>query len=174
MTHQEALTLIEKAAPRRGGIWADMGAGSGIFTLALGELVGPEGKVYAVDKSPEIFQIKPPDAQRFAGIFPVQADFTHPLEIADLDGILMANALHFVRDPSSLLRQLAQKIKPGGHLLLVEYDSETANPWVPYPVSRRRFRELAEAAGLTVPEEIGRMRSRYHNGDIYVGKAGRK
>lgn len=174
MTHQEALTLIEKATPRRGGIWADLGAGSGTFTLALGELVGPDGQVFAVDKSPEIFNINPPDIQKFAGVFPIQADFTQALELPKLDGILMANALHFVRDQAKLLRQLASNISPGGHLLLVEYDSDTANPWVPYPVSRRRFREIAEAAGLTTPEEIGRMRSRYHNGDIYVGKAGRK
>ena len=51
MTHQQAKSLIEKGVKNPSGIWADIGAGTGVFTLALRDLL-EGGKIYAVDKSP--------------------------------------------------------------------------------------------------------------------------
>lgn len=161
MRHDEALELIRDAvAP--GGVWADLGAGTGTFTRALGELIGPDGTVWAVDRGEEAVRalraLELPDGGEPTV---VQADFTRPLELPPLDGILMANALHFVRDQEGVLRRLARHLRPGGRLVLVEYDRKRGNPWVPHPIPPERFQALAVAAGLSSPREVGRRRSSY-------------
>jgi hypothetical protein len=82
----------------------------------------------------------------------VEADFTRPfalggLEKGALDGMLSANALHFVRDAESVLPQLAAWLRPGGRVVLIEYDRRPASRWVPYPIPIERLPTLAAAAG---------------------------
>src|SRR5439155_12617791 len=90
------------------------------------------------------------------GVIPVVADFTKPFDLtglgdAGLDGMLFANALHFVRDPAPVLARLAAWLRPGGRAVVVEYDRRRANPWVPYPIWAERVSELVVYAGISVP-----------------------
>jgi hypothetical protein len=66
-----------------------------------------------------------------ATIIPRQADVLRPLDLWLLDGILMANLLHFVRDQTGLLRRVAAHLCPTGRFLIVEYEQPTPIPWVP-------------------------------------------
>jgi len=50
MDHHDYVNLLRPALLEPGGRWADLGAGSGAFTLALRELVGPQASLYAVDR----------------------------------------------------------------------------------------------------------------------------
>jgi precorrin-6B methylase 2 len=50
MDHSDHVNLLRPANLPFGGTWADFGAGTGAFTLALRELVGPHANIYAVDK----------------------------------------------------------------------------------------------------------------------------
>jgi len=125
-----------------GGRWADLGAGDGAFTYALAELLGPEAHITAVDK----------DAGRVRALerdFDVRvADFTHPLDLRDLDGVVMANSLHFVRDKQPVLQSVRRMLRPGGRLIIVEYGADRGNPWVPYPFTYARWEEMAARAGF--------------------------
>ncbi len=47
-----------------------------------------------------------------------------------------------------MLAELVAWLRPGGRVVLVEYDRRNANPWVPYPIAVSRLTELADAAGL--------------------------
>jgi ubiquinone/menaquinone biosynthesis C-methylase UbiE len=138
MTHREAIGLLDNpalrelaAAPQH---WADLGCGTGIFTLALAHYLAPGSTIDAIDLHPGIKKQTTPNN---VTITPRTADFTSPsLGLQNLDGILIANALHYVRDKPALLQTLHAALKPGGLFLLVEYDTDTPVPrWVPYPLS---------------------------------------
>ena len=49
MNHHDHVNLLRPANLQPGGVWADFGAGSGAFTLALRELIGPNAEIYAID-----------------------------------------------------------------------------------------------------------------------------
>ncbi len=168
MNDSQAIALIKSGVDPQSRIWADLGAGTGMFTLALRELL-PEGKVYAVDKNPHVLW-------RIAGGSPVEvvveeADFTRPMELPPLDGIVMANALHYVAEPADTLGRITSLLKPGGVFLLVEYETEQPRPpWIPYPLPFQRFVEAAAAAGLPEPEELERVPSAYGHRYIYSAR----
>ena len=73
-----------------------------------------------------------------------------------LDGIVMANSLHFFRDKQRILHLVGTWLKPGGVLLLVEYNVDKGNMWVPYPLSFESFRTLAPRAGFSEPRLLAR------------------
>ncbi len=169
MTSSDALTLLRPAISSPTGAWADLGAGTGMFTLALRQLL-ESGTIYAVDKNPHVLW-------SIAGGSPVEvivheADFTRPLELPPLDGIVMANALHYAPDPVATLKNILTCLRPGAPFLLVEYETEQARPpWIPYPLPFRRFVEVALEAGLSEPEELARVASDYGRRYIYSALA---
>jgi ubiquinone/menaquinone biosynthesis C-methylase UbiE len=155
MDHRDHVNLLRPAQLAPGGRWADLGAGSGAFTLALRELVGAEASLYAVDRDKaRLGELERAWRVRFgdvAGLHLLHADFTRPLDLPALDGLLMANSLHFHQDKVSVLRQVGTLLKPGGRLLVVEYNVDVGNLWVPYPFSFEKFQVLATQAGFSPP-----------------------
>ena len=159
MDHTDHVTLLRPANLPAGGTWADLGAGSGAFTLALRELVGAQADVYAVDRDgARLEQLEQAWRLRFGDttrLHLLPADFTRPLELPALDGVEMANSLHYYKDKEKILRQVGTFLKPGGRLLLVEYNVDSGNMWVPYPLSFESFQALAARAGFTAPRLLG-------------------
>jgi ubiquinone/menaquinone biosynthesis C-methylase UbiE len=154
-----------------GGSWADLGAGTGAFTLALAELVGPGGEVIAVDRDRgalrELERALRPGA---ATVRTLGADFTKPIELPSLDGIVMANSLHFVRDKTPVLALVRGMLKASGRLLLVEYDADNGNHWVPHPLSFETWRALADLSGFRGTRELASVPSRFL-GRIYSAES---
>ena len=165
MNHADHVRLLAGGVRQNeGGTWADLGAGSGAFTLALADLIGPHGVIHAVDRDRgalaelrSSFVSAVPQAEVRTHV----ADFTRPLELADLDGIVMANSLHFVDDKIPVVALLRRYLRSGGRLLLVEYDSDHGNPYVPHPMTFETWRSLAAEAGFVDTQRLASVPSRF-------------
>jgi SAM-dependent methyltransferase len=152
--------------------WVDVGAGMGAFTLALADLLGPGATVVALDRDAGALEA---NARAVAARFPattletVVADLTDPPDLSPLDGIVAANSLHFVprERQVAVVRRLATLVRPGGRFIVVEYDADRGNPWVPHPFGFDRWRAMAAQGGLRETERIGRVPSRFL-GAIYA------
>jgi ubiquinone/menaquinone biosynthesis C-methylase UbiE len=167
VNHADHVQLIEKGIDRdSGGVWADLGAGSGAFTLALRDIAGPDVDLIAIDRDRASLQTLRATMERnFPGtrLRLIEADIAGHLPLPPLDGIVAANAIHFVPSPNqiALLRGWRAYLKPEGRLVVVEYDTDSGNRWAPYPMSYTAFRETARAAGFTDPALLGSRPSRW-------------
>jgi SAM-dependent methyltransferase len=165
MDHGDHVGLL-RAAVEPGGTWTDIGAGEGAFTLALADLLGPGGRIVAVDRDGRALRTNEAAVRaRFPEVVmsALNADMTRPLTLPALDGIVAANSLHFVppEERVAVIRALAAHVRPGRPFVVIEYDTDRGNPWVPHPFSYASWERLAESAGLTETRLIGRVPSRF-------------
>jgi trans-aconitate methyltransferase len=129
--------------------WADLGSGSGAFTLALAELLAPGSTIHAMDRDGSTLRKIPP-AHEGVIITTHRGDFTkHDWPFTKLDGILMANSLHYVDDHAAFIRACEPHMTSPRRFLIVEYDTDQPNRWVPYPLSQARLIALFRAAGYS-------------------------
>ena len=162
--HADHVALIRAAVEDRPGTWADLGSGTGAFTLALADVLGGRGSVVSVDRDGRALEEQ---RGHMRSAFPAQfvrfvrADFTRALGLPELDGLLMANSLHFVREKEDVLRRILAYLRPGGRFVLIEYDADHGNPWVPHPLSYPMWERLAPTVGLVATRLIGRVPSRF-------------
>jgi ubiquinone/menaquinone biosynthesis C-methylase UbiE len=169
MNHNDHVNLLQKGIPEKGGNWADLGSGSGAFTLALADLIGPSGKIYTIDKDKRALKEQ---EKAMRSNFPnttveyITADFTLPLALPKLDGMVMANSLHYVRHKDPLLQLIRDYLRPDGRFILVEYNTDRGNMWVPYPLTYRTWETLARQNGFTNTQLLSTVPSRYF-GEIY-------
>jgi ubiquinone/menaquinone biosynthesis C-methylase UbiE len=166
VNHSDLVALIKEGITQRGGRWADLGSGQGAFTLALADLLGPGTHITAVDRDAGALRYLERD--RFPGVeIETQVgDFTRPLTLSNLDGVVMANSLHFVKDKAPVLESVRKMLRPGGTLVVVEYGTDRGNLWVPHPFSYERWEEMAAQAGFVKTRLLQTIPSR-HTGSMY-------
>lgn len=169
MNHPDHINLIRGGVPETGGVWADLGSGAGAFTLALAELVGASGEIYSIDKDAGALREQERALRaRFprAVVHYRAADFTTPLDLPLLDGVIMANALHFRRDKERVVPAIKKYLRPGGRFVLVEYNVDEGNPWVPYPLSFETWQALAQRCEFANTQLLAAVPSHFL-GEIY-------
>ena len=167
--------LLPHCIPDAAGLWADLGCGDGVFTTVIQEIIAPGGRLVGVDVDARSLQRL---SERFKQDHPgvsVEtrlADFRAPLTLLPLDGFVIANALHFIdtKERRDVFAQLAALLKPGGRAVVVEYNTRTPNPAVPFPLDPEEFLALAEGAGLEASRVAARVRSSFL-GEMYAGVA---
>ena len=164
MDHSDHVNLL-RPANLLPGIYADLGAGSGAFTLALRELVGLDSTIHAVDKDKSsLDELEKAHRARFHStehLTLLPNDFSRPLSLPPLDGIVMANSLHFFKDKEKILRHVREFLKPTGALIIVEYNVDSGNMWVPHPLTFETYRSLAPRAGFSEPRLLAKVPSRF-------------
>jgi ubiquinone/menaquinone biosynthesis C-methylase UbiE len=170
---EKARTLLRPAVEEAAGVWADLGCGDGVFTYWLATFLKAGSHLYAIDKEP--YQLKSlqhnfSQLELKVSIEPRLADFTQPLTLPPLDGLVLANSLHFVRQKEPVLRRLVGLLKSGGRLVLVEYNTNCGNCAVPYPLAEAEFLPLARTAGLREARIVTRAPSTFL-GEMYTGVA---
>ncbi|HMB89269.1 MAG TPA: class I SAM-dependent methyltransferase [Rhodothermales bacterium] len=176
MDLSDALTLLRPAFPASpvGGRWVDFGAGTGLFTQALAMLLGPETTILAIDRDVHALATlrkKPPASPHAASIQPLVADMQDLTALDNatdqpLDGVLFANSLHFIEAAIPLLEDVAQRLRPSGRVVIVEYDRSGSSQWVPYPISQDRLELFAEQLPFASPRFVSTLPSAF-GGQMY-------
>lgn len=164
MNHHDHVNLLRAGVTHVGGTWADLGSGGGAFTLALAELLGDKARIISIDKDARVLRDQERAMQSTfsrAHVEYRQADFSKRLEIPSLDGVVMANSLHFHQNKLPILAFVREYLKPGGHLLLAEYNIDNGNTWVPYPLSFGSWEKLAREAGFSHTRLLASRPSRF-------------
>jgi ubiquinone/menaquinone biosynthesis C-methylase UbiE len=106
---------------------ADFGAGSGFHTMKLAKLVGPKGKVYAVDIQPEMLDLigKRTKKDNVENVVLVHCTEKDPrLPAGKLDMIMMVDVYHELSYPYEVTLELVKSLKVGGRLVFVEFRLE--------------------------------------------------
>ncbi len=167
MTLEDAVKLIKNNRAFKSSMqtWADLGCGSGLFTNALAHLLTKGSLIYAVDTNRSLLN-KIPESEDIV-IKKMCIDFTNDKLPGNLDGILMANSFHFVNDKNSFIKKIELNFKSKIIFLIVEYDTDKSNPWVPYPLSFNSLKFFFEAAGYSSIIKLNTHPSVYRRADIY-------
>lgn len=162
---RKARDLLRPALPdAAAGTWADVGCGDGIFTELLAEWLEPGSTIYAVDRDAHALR----QLQRRVGngghpvrVETVCADFTQPLALPRLDGMVLANSLHFVRRKQPVLAALTEPMAPGAPIIIIEYNARRGNSAVPHPLGAEGWMALMDAANLQRVHVVGRAPSSF-------------
>lgn len=163
-----AIHLIERGIlksnePQR---WADLGAGDGLFTRGLGSVLPGNSSVLSIDQNVNSLKsikwnFKSVSLQTLSGNF-VSMNWGE-----NFDGILMANALHYVNAQVDFLSKLRTRLSPTGRLIIVEYERRKANAWVPYPIDFQKLTEIAKNVGFSSITKLEEVPSIYDSVTMY-------
>ena len=169
MKINEAVELIAFKNKEEGPqLWLDLGCGTGLFTRALTHYLPSGSRIRAVDTDTQALG-QLPGTWNAVTIEPVVADFVHdPPDVQVVDGILMANSLHYVRDKEGFLLPLSRSLKTGAVFLIVEYYRKTSNPGVPYPLAIEDAKVLFHSLGYWEFELLHQRPSVYGRHTIYA------
>jgi ubiquinone/menaquinone biosynthesis C-methylase UbiE len=158
--------LLRDLGLREGMTLADIGCGPGFFTIPAAQIVGPTGQALAADIQGEMLSSVRSRALEH-GLNNVRIVKTNDREIPISEGTcdfaLLAFMLHEVDHRASFLHRAARILKPGGRLIVLEWD-KVAEPMGPPVEDRLSPEELladAQAAGLRVVDERSLTETQY-------------
>lgn len=140
--------LLENLPLEPGSVAADIGAGTGYFSLPMARLVGPQGRVLAVDIQPEMLRLLQARAaeENIKNIEPILGNLIDPkLPHGKVDLILCADVYHEFTHPEHMLRRMRAALSPNGTVVLAEFREEDPNvPILPlHKMSKKQIlREL--------------------------------
>ena len=149
--------VIETLKIAPGSVVADVGAGTGYFSIRIAKRIGPEGKVLATDLQPEMLRqltenMKKAGVKNIDRILATANDAKLPAGKVDL--VLMVDVYHELQDPERTMAQIRKSLKDDGRLVLVEYRGE--DPDVPikpeHKTTLRQIRYEIEPMGFRLKE----------------------
>ena len=156
---EEPRRAVELIGIKPGMIIADVGAGTGYFTVLLAQRVGPEGKVYANDIQPKLLGILQDkiQKQKLSNIEVVQGRQDDVrLPEATIELALLVDVYHEFQYPQAMLASIRRSLKPSGQLVLLEYRKEDRDLPIleEHKMSIKEARTEVEAEGFSFDRVI--------------------
>lgn len=163
---QQPQEVITKLDLKQGEAVADLGAGSGYFTLRLARAVGPTGKVYAVDIDSQMLEhvTRRAKEENLENIHAVLAAPDDPkLTPSSVDMILICDVLHHIPHRELYYPLLARSLKPGGRLVNLDFHKRPlpVGPPVEMKIAKESMIQEAETAGLHLVKEFDFLKYQY-------------
>ena len=150
--------VVDTLGLKQGDEVADLGAGTGYFTIRLARAVGPSGKVYAVDVDQRMLDYIDQRAQKekLDNIQTVLADPNDPhLGSASVDLILICDTLHHIANRDKYYPRLARALRPGGHLVNIDFQKRDmpVGPPLEMKIAKKDCIKEFRDAGFSVTQE---------------------
>ena len=163
---QQPDLVIENLGVRPGDEVADLGAGSGYFTVRLAREVGPSGKVYAVDIDPKMLDYIARRAQeeKLDNIQTILADPDDPkLGSQSVDLIFICDVLHHIHDRDKYYPKLHRALRPGGQLVDIDFQKRKLplGPPLEMKIDKKDCIKEIEAAGFHFVKEFEFLKYQY-------------
>jgi predicted methyltransferase len=118
--HDNRREAVEACDIKPGMVVADIGAGTGLFTRMFSALVGPKGKVYAVDISEEFIRhIDADGLDNVVGVVCSPDDVNLPNSSVDL--AFICDTYHHFEFPQKTMQSIHRALKPGGQVILIDF-----------------------------------------------------
>ena len=145
---------------------ADIGAGSGYFTVRMAKTLGVSGKVYAVDVEQKMLDYidRRAEREKLDNIQTVLADVSDPkLGSASVDLIFICDTLHHISNRPQYYRLLLRALRPGGRLAIVDFHKRElpVGPPVEMKIDKKACIKEIEAAGFTLLKEYDFLKYQY-------------
>ncbi len=122
--------MLANLGVKRGMTICDMGCGNGFYSLQLAQMVGPQGRVLAVDIQPEMLYLlrERMEAEQVENVTPILGSLHDPrLPDASVDLMLLVDVYHEFSHPEHMLAAIRRSLAPGGLVVLVEFRGEDPN-----------------------------------------------
>jgi arsenite methyltransferase len=152
---QKVVTALEL---KGGEVVADVGAGSGYFALRLAQAVGPAGRVYAVDISPEM-TLHLNRRIRDLGILNLQTMLAPPddplLRDASVDRFFLCDTWHHIDNQAGYLALMKRMLRPGGQVVMIDFQKKELplGPPLAMKIAREDLIRQMEGAGFKLVRE---------------------
>ena len=148
--------MVARLDLRPGMAVADLGSGPGVFTAPMAHVVGPMGRVYALDNSQEMLNVIL-TKNLPANVHPMLADLGKDIPLPDesLDCCFIAFVLHEIADQPALLVEMHRLLKPGGSAAVLEFRDdapEGAGPPKARRIGAEKLADMLPAQGFEAPE----------------------
>jgi predicted methyltransferase len=158
--HDRKAEIVAALALEPGMHVADVGAGTGLFTLDFAKAVGASGRVYAVDVQDYFLEHIASKASKrgVTNVEIVEATQTSVnLPAGSVDLAFLCDAYHHIEYPRTYLRSLHDALRPGGRLVVIDYEAipGESEAWVLEHVraTPEQFRAEIESAGFAFARE---------------------
>lgn len=156
---------------KEGMVLADIGCGPGFFVFPASEIVGKDGKVYALDTQQEMLdELKKRNPSKNVVI--LRSEETRlPVDNATVDMAIMVFVLHEVHYPVDFLREAKRILKPSGSLIIIDWEKKVEEKGPPFEerLPKEKAKEVFQQAEFEKIETNNLNPSHYE----IVGKKGR-
>ena len=155
--YQKPHEVLQALAIKEGEIIADVGAGSGYFSLRLAQHVGPTGRVYAVDVSADMIRhlhTRIRDAG-LLNVSPILAPPDDPLVPQPVNRFLFVNVWHHIEDQAGYLARMKKLLEPGGQVVMIDFHKRDlpVGPPVEMKIAREDLVRQMTANGFRLAAE---------------------
>jgi ubiquinone/menaquinone biosynthesis C-methylase UbiE len=155
--YQKPHEVMEALAIKEGEVIADIGSGSGYFTLRLARHVGDKGRVYGVDVNPDMLlhlnrKIRDLGVLNVSTILAAPND---PLLPQPVDRFLIVDVWHHIEDQAGYLALMKKQLKPGGQVVMIDFHKKElpVGPPADMKISREDLLKQMEGAGYRLAKE---------------------
>jgi len=150
----------------------DIGTGVGYFSIPASQIVGEQGKVYAVDTSKEMLEeLEQRTKQKnIKNIVLIEGNnYNADIQVNTVDYIFISNVLHEVEDKILFLTNYLKKLRPDGKIGIIEFKKieATKGPPIEHKISQEQLKEYFNKFDIEIIKEV-------NINDIQYGIVGKK